>query len=505
MPNIFSVTENINSGIDIALFAILLIFTVAVSIALIWIASATMHKENKGNGPITLFSVTLVIGIIIRILLAIFIKGNRDAYSQMIGSSSDTAHLMAFGTTELYADGVNTYPISLYIIYIFAKIGSALGFSANSIGMQVMVKLPLIISDVITAILLYKLLSKFSQKFSAAALSGFFMLTPVSFIASAIWPTDIAFLLPLLVLSFYFMAVKKYFGMFAAYSAALLVSKDALYLYPVFAVYCVLAFIRACKFMRKQPKRSFKEIFADEETSPVIKVPLYFVSFLLISYVVCLPLSVGAIKANFFKWIYMIYLQPLADITFYSNNGLSIYNIFGRNFGISGVGFDTKMAVWFVVACAVIITVLIVALYWSKKNRANLICISAFVLTTIFLYFVGFAAMDMLLVFPILLFAFALIKDKRLLTVILVLSLAFVLNAAGVLAYNGEFNNSLSPVMMSSKTFLNVVNIIASILSVLTHLYLILVTLDICSGQRKTFANTESMSLGKNLKNWLAR
>ncbi len=499
MLNIFSVSDTFAT--DITMFVILIAFTLIVTVGAIWIISATMYRDVKGNGPLTIFSIALVVGIIIRVLLAVFVKGNRAAYSAVLGSQSDLGHLMSNGTRDLYANGVSTYPISLYILYIFAKLGSALGFANESVGMQIVIKLPLIISDIITAILIYKLLSGFASKYTTATIAGLFMLTPVHFIASAIWPTDIVLVLPLILAAFYFMSLKKYFGMFAAYSAALLTSKQALYLYPVFAVFVVLAFIKACKQLRFSVSHDFKELWHDADKSAVIKMPVYFLLFLLISYIICLPLTIGAINAAFFKWIFIIYLKPLADISLYANNSISIYNIFGRN----GVGFNTNMAVWFVIACAIIVTSLICFMYLGKKNRANLIAIAAFALATVYIYFIGFSTMDMLLVFPIMLLAFCLIKDKRLLTVFLIFSVAFVLNSAGVLTYLGEFNSNASTSVMNDKIFLSVINIMASIIALLAHLYMILVTLDISAGQRKTFEPIETKSFKANMKNWLAR
>lgn len=502
MHNIFSAAENGTLGTGIAMFILLIVLTLVVCVGAIWFISYTINRDDNGNSPKMIFTVSLIVGIVLRFVFAALIRGHRDSYIGLIGYNSDVFGLINYGSAELYKNGVTTYPISIYILYIFSKLGSLLGFEINSIGMQMIIKIPMIACDVLSAALIYKLFSEFSSRYTAALVSALFILIPVTFFASVIWVSDLAFVLPLIILSFYYLAVKKYFGMFAAYSAALLTSKNAIYLFPIFAVFTILTFIKACKSMRGRSfTGGFKGLWKNEEVSAVVKLPIYFVGSLIISYILCLPLTIGAIKGNFFKWFSLVYLKPLVNIPVYGTNSLSIYNVFGRN----GVGFNTNYAIWFVLACAIIITALTLSMYLGKRNRANLSLIGAFVLMTVFIYFIGFGAMDTLIVFPILLISFAFIKDKRLLTLFAIFSLAFILNAAGVMTYYGEFNNLLNTTPLGSPTFLNVINIIGSIIALLGHLYMIVVTLDISSGERRLFKNVSSKKFGENMKNWLLK
>ena len=53
--------------------------------------------------------------------------------------------------------------------------------------MALLVKLPLIIADFVSAILLYKLAAKYVNRYVGTIVSGIFLLSPVFMISSSVW------------------------------------------------------------------------------------------------------------------------------------------------------------------------------------------------------------------------------------------------------------------------------------------------------------------------------
>ena len=185
------------------------------------------------------------------------------------------------------------------------------------------------------------------------------------------------------------------------------------------------------------------------------------------------------------------------------HNSLGIFNLFMRN----GKALNSRFpSVVFAVLFGVIITGIVLLVYLSKKNRANLVFLSAYILLTLATYFVGFNEFGLLGALFLLLTAFLLIRDKRILLLFGVLSLAVTVNATAVMASAEYFNNNVAyyfsaPGYAGSELLRGgavAVTIVCSVLAVLAHLYATMVLLDISmSNKRKVLPYAENATFGK--------
>ncbi len=509
----FISNAGINSvAVDVIFAVFMILATFAVLITGAWLLIKFIGKD-KNTAPkddkifIKIMAVLLFFGVVVRVVLALCIKGYREDY-EIITSAME--HISLKGFKGYYpSDGIILYPLTLFIYALPALIANAVGLTASSFGMALLVKLPLIIADFVSAILLYKLAAKYVNRYVGTIVSGIFLLSPVFMISSSVWGSTYSLLTLGLLFCLYFMVGKNYLGLFASYTASTLIMKEALYLFPLFAVFIVYGFVKALQKASKE-KMSASEIWNDEGACQVIRTPIYLVASVVIAYLISLPTFVFDYGAGFFGWIYRFSLKPLADAAKFGYNSLGIFNIFAKNGDLLGANFPTVV---FAVIFAVIVLGITLLVYLSKKNRANLAFLSGYLIYTLATYYVDFSALTLIPVLAIFLLSFILIKDRRILQVFSFLSLTVLVNSVSVLISAGYLNNASEYLFDSSfytgTSLLNVgagmaVSIVCSVVTVLTHLYSTLILLDLAmSSRRKLLSYNNSVSMAKSFTLWM--
>lgn len=495
--------------------------TLLVLAVFVWLLVRNMHKKEtetvasdearavsavKRVDFTALLLVFLIIGLILRLIFVFAVKGYRPDNNVFIALFE---YIKNNGFVSRYytVNGTGVFPISYYI-YAFMGVFYNAGLTSTSVMTPFLLKLPLVIADLITAFILYKLAEKYVNSYVAIVVAGFVCVFPVFIFASSVWATQYALLTMFLALSLYFVARKNHVALIGCYSAALLTHKDAVYLWPLFAVFVIYSFVKAVICIRAEKIGSFVAIWKNPDTRPAFTIPVSVFGFLIISYLISLPVLIHSFGAGFFTFIYRIYLAPLGSFTNFGHNALGIFNLFMRN----GVDIGSKFPkVVFIVLFAAIVTGIVLLVYLSKKNRANLIYLAAYILLTLATYFVGFSEFSLLPVLTILLLAFLLIRDKRILMIFAILSVAIIVNASAVMASAGYYNNLsdyyvgmgdiTNPEYTGSVIFKGgvvAVGIVCSVLAVLAHLYSTIVLLDISmSNKRKLLPTKDNANFGQ--------
>lgn len=502
-----------NFATDILLVVFLLLMTIAVILLAIWLISKFINKapdaKLKGGMKFTsIIAIVAVVGVVLRILLSFMIKGYREEFNIIMKAINN---FMANGFSGFYTEnGVIMYPLTYFIYGIFGGLANIFGVVSTSIFMQFFIKLPLIICDTISIIVLYKLVRKYTNGFIACIIAGIFSLCPIFFFTSGVWGSTFSILTLGLMLTMYFLSQKKYLPLTITYALCLLTSKDAIYIFPLIAVFMSYHFIKAFITISKQKPKNLHEIMTNKEMSLSILIPLYFIGSLLMMYLLSLPMIITDYKANFFTWIYKLFLLPIVDLKYFGFNALNIFNLFGKNAALLGVEFPSAV---FAVLFGVLITAIVIIIYLSKKNRANLVLIAAYIVMTLATYFIDFRELNLVPILGLLLVSFILIKDKRILQIFGVLSFTLIFNASSVLVNAGYLNNASDALLNTSTNIfytgsiiLNgaygvTVSIICSVLNIITHLYFTKVLLDISmSNKRKLFNGGDNITFLKGIK-----
>ena len=476
MPNCFSVASTANTGVDVTIIVLMFLLTVATIATAVWLLARFINAE-KGGIVVKYVALSVAAGAVIRLLFAAFIGGNRYDFIDYNTAIDYFAENGVF--YYYYKAGVEIYPLSFYMIALFGGIGRALGLASGSAWLMFLVKIPFVVADVCSAVILYKLGKKYVNPEVGSVLAALYSLCPVFIAASGIYGSAITLVVPFVLGSFAMIVEKKHLTAIILYSVAMLTAKEALYLYPIYLIYYGYLFVRAIVASAKYRKVADKTPdVKPADTDLIYKLPLYLFGAFLFKYVISLPLIAKDYNANPFRFIYRVFLQPLASLKYFSYNGLSIYNILGKNAESINVTFP---------------------------NVAFTVCfgvplLGAYVLFTLVSYFPDSTPMSVIPMLALLILSFIYTKDRRVLQVFGVVAIACVLTSMSAMAYGGYFN------MLDLKEFTStsyvgspalssgpglVIVIFSSIISVAAHLYFTFAAFDI------TMSNNRKLLTGK--------
>ncbi len=442
-----------------------------------------------------MLAIIIVIGLLLRLVFTFVVRGERGLFNEI---SSFIAYVNQNGFISDYYSAFsvgNVYPLNYLMFSFTGLLSNAFGVSVISEIMPLFTKLPSILFDLGTAIVLFIATKKYTNEKCALIVSAFYCVFPVSVFASSVWGSTLSILAFFLVLCGAFIANKNVVGAIIAYSLALLTSSTAIYVFPVIAVYVIYTLVKACVYVHKNKPMTLKNVISCSSASAVFTVPLTIVLSIAVCYLITLPSIIGSIGANFFTYIYTFYLSPIVKIRFFGTNSLGIFNVFTRNGAVLDSSFPIII---FSILFALIITGVVLLTYLSKRNRANLIYTIAYALLTLSVYFVGFSELSLVSILPIMILAFVLIRDKRILQVTLLLFTAVIFNASFTFIKGNYFNADASIIeintLLKSGGYM-AVNIICSCIAVICHVYATLILLDVSlSGKRKLFGDSAKTS-----------
>lgn len=493
--SITSVASTTRLGGNVTFTVLMLLATVAVIFTATWLIVRFLCRE-KGKNLGRWAAAVIAVGIAVRVACGIFIGGYRNemnVYNEMLD------YFLANGVSGYYkTNGVTVFPVTFYMIALFGGLGRLLGLAAGSSVMAIFIKLPLIVADVITATLLYRIAKRYVNSEIAVVIAGVFSLCPVFFLASGAWGTELSLALPFVIAGMYMLIDKKPLLSMLFFMLSTLVTKACIYLFPLYIVYYGYKFFASIiANVKLTEKKVFSQRLNDEALCSAFKLPVFFIVTYLVKYLISLPLMLGTVGASPFRMTLLVTLEPLVSSNYFSYNGLSIFNIFGKNAVVVGNAFPQTV---FVVCFGVLLSAIVGLVYFSKRNRAVLPLIAAYISFTLTTYFVGSTAVSMLLSIVLLLFSFIYIKDVRILRVFAIASVLFTiitltvmtnagyLNAYGAASFGATYTGSAA----LSDGFGFVVLIFVSIVSVLNHIYLTLVTFDISMSNNRKLLDADA-------------
>lgn len=468
------------SASDISIIVVATVFSVLCFIGLIVLLCRFADYGGKVKNTALILAGVLVAGFALRLVFALCVRGSRADYGVFVTMIKS---LQLSGPSGYYkGDASNVlYPIVYFVYLIFGGLANAMELSSNSLGMQFMIKLPLIIADLLTAFAVFKIADKYINRATALVLAGFVCICPIFFIGSAIWCSPITFTVMFACFACYYLARKKHaatiaFAMLAAFS-----SKEGIYLFPVVFVFSVYHLVRAAINIKRDKPKGGAVLGADYRA--VIAVPVSFVLSFVAVYLLGL-IMVHSHSYNPFKYIYEFLLAPLSGWTYFTLDGLSVYSIFNRSGATAGARFPSWLFVCLFVA---IIFGVVGVVYFTKRNRATMVLLIAFSLLTMQVYYPDSTAVSMQGVLAVILAAYALNRDKRILYVLFTVGLCFAVNSLTTLGSIGQMNN-LNDYDLTAQAVggIKAVTIACSVITVIAHLYFTVVTVSVgMTGQRR--------------------
>ena len=465
------------------------------------------EKEGKKLKTWQGFLIVLGIGLLIRLLLTFFVKG---FYASFENEYSIVDHLVRNGFAGLYSnssnDLTNSSPLLMYIYFITAGLGKSMGVELNDVSMSFFVKLPYLIADVIIAVGIYRIASKHLNRYMGLILSGFFLLCPVFFVASSMWGTPYAIYAALLFFAFYYLLKRNIPLMTAFVTLSLLLIPESLYILPLFLAYMIYLFVKAIIQIVKS-KPTFDGAMGDSVMKSVVDIPVCIIISVCAIYLIALPAYFADFGPSFFEVYGQLFIKPIESINYYSANSLNIFVVFGQNY--HGLGNEFPKLIFALLFIALIVVVVLVV-FLSNKNRANLVLLGSYLLITLSTYYIGMTEWTILAALLLMILAFIVIKDKRILKVFSVFAVISLLNVLLVMLYSNNISMTVDKISESGLTFTNapagfVFSIILSVFAVITHIYYTVIMLDISMAKRRIMFTEDNLGLSfsESMGAWL--
>ncbi len=476
---------------DIIIAVFLALFAVISFVGFIVLLCRNTDNENEIKRGGLIFLGIFGFGFAIRLVFALCVRGYRADYALF---SNMFDNLKLNGLNDYYNGDASSvlYPIVYFIYLIFGGLSNVMGLSSYSLGMQFMIKLPMIAADLITALFVYKCAAKYVNKNIAAVLCAFVCICPIFFIGSSVWGTPLVFTVMFACGGCYFMARKNYIATIAFMAAAAFSSKEGIYLFPVVAVFAVWHFAKAISNIAADKPSGAKLLGNDYRAA--ITVPIGFIASIVCAYLIGLFMT-ASYNANPFVYIYEFLLYPLVGWKNFTFNGLSVYSIFNQNGAVPSARFPSWL---FACIFGAIIVAVVCVVYFTKRNRATMVMLAAYSCFTLQVYYPGSNAVGFVGVLALLVTAYALVRDKRILTVLFITGLAFTVNSITVLSNAGYLNNLGDYNFGSEETLLNggmnAVCIVCSVATLLMHLYFTVIAVGVgMTGQKRMLGHADGL------------
>ena len=438
------------------------------------------------------FLILIGLALILRVLCVFLFKGYRPDMTAAIAAMKK---VLADDIKYYSSNSVDYAPGQLYIFYLIGLITRK--FAEGGAWMVFFLKLPGLLADLGIGCVIYGFTKKFINQKTALCIAALYLLNPAVLFAFSIWGGTQAVFIFFLVLTFRYLLDKKYLKMCLAYAGAVLFSASALTVAPLIAVFLIAVFVKAASAYtdRSQLERKAPEgVLSLPKYSALWQAPVGILAFFVGLLLLCLPFTLKGIAAGgkFSLFSFCTLFKGLSlNLEFYTYNAFNVAGFMNKNTVAYAEQPKGLMIAMYFVMCAIL-----AAVYIMKRNRANLLLLSAFFYFILAYFMANANPLSAIPGLILLLFSCAAIGDRRLFGQYLILSLVCLLNISAVMI-SAQYMNSLPGYLLDKTTnaayvgavkLSNGLMIAGSALALLSFLYFMYIAMDITvANRRKVF------------------
>lgn len=422
--------------------------------------------ENK-NKFLTFISkwyplfILLFVSIVVRVVLSLLYVGNG---TDVEGASGASVRLASQGLASFFAS--SSQKVLPFYAYILWAMGGVINlFGAKGAGLYMIAKLPAIISELLTIVLIYKLANKFIGKRGAILCGALYAFIPSVLTVSSVWGAKdsitafIALMSLYLVMNPYDMKdTARYISIFVCLLIGSMTTIEFLWLVPVIGAYLVFTFIK------KKELRLTLGICAG--------------SALVLFYLLAIPTCINYISNGRVFYVFEKYFEFLfGGVRYYSKDAFNLYAIVGLNWRSV-----SKLSIIMNAVFALILFAFVIFVYFKNKSRIELILLAGFTMIGAYTF-----AIDMtpavLVIGITLVFAYSIIVNEKRTLLLSVIYFALLFLNCTVLLNNG---GALSSYIASTARFLtgDAFLIIMSVINLLTFFLFVYLVYDICINEK---------------------
>jgi Gpi18-like mannosyltransferase len=276
-------------GFSILFFVGFLVLTI-----FLWKRKVRVRKKTMKLLMLTL----AVIGLCARLAIAPWVSGHMDLTLFQNWAQSASSGFMHF-----YQNSSADYPpLYVYVLYLIGKAVTLPGLSG---GYTLLLKLPSILADVITAWLLYRIACKKGHESLGLLAAAFYVFNPAIWMDSVIWGQVDSFFTLIILLALTCLIDRRYFLSTALFAAAVMMKPQGIIFLPV------LAYV----FLKKQKKG---------------KGFLALGWYALVTALIALPFSFYANGGAL--WLVQLMKRTISEYPYASVNAFNLFSLLGENY-----------------------------------------------------------------------------------------------------------------------------------------------------------------------------
>jgi len=400
-------------------------------------------KIHPGHEKILILTL-LGVGLFLRISAATLMDGHPFDLSLFRNWATAAANNLF----QVYANSrsIDYPPLYMYVLYVVGKLA---GITALSPYFTLLLKLPSILADIATSLLIYKLARKYLATEISLLLSAFYIFNPAVLINSTFWGQVDSFFTLIVTAAVFLLSEKKFGSAVALFTAAVLMKPQGIIFLPVL----------------------FFELVRQKNLKSFVTAAVFALSTAVI---IILPFSLqqGGL------WIFKLFANTLAEYPYASVNAFNLFSLLGANYTKdTATSFLLSYHSWGFIFIAAT-TAFSWLIYIKGNSRAFAAVASLLQIAGVFTLSSRIHERYLFPAVALSILAFIYLKDKRLLLLAAGFSATVYINTHFVLYWtsSGVNSASYSPIL-----------IITSLLNVLLFGYLVKILYDIAI-KKKTCA-----------------
>jgi Gpi18-like mannosyltransferase len=372
----------------------------------------------------------LAVGFLLRIAASTLMQG----YSGDINLFRNWAETAAKGFANFYSSArqADYPPLYIYVLGLIGKIASVSSINPYYI---LLLKIPSILADVITAYFIYKLGKKYLNSVISILLGAFYIFNPAIFIDSTFWGQVDSFFTLLIVIALYLLAEKKYVLSSGMFAVAILMKPQGIIFLPILFI----------ELVRQKKLKNF--IYAG-------------VSALITVLIIIIPFSLNTQNP---LWIINLYIKTISEYQYASVNAFNFFGLIGGNYK----DYNNElflMSYHTIGMIFIIITTLIGWFIYIKGNdRKYISAIALLQIAGVFTFSVGMHERYLFPAVAIAILALIYLKDRRFLILAIGFSITNYINISTILF---RTNNSIFNYCLEVTSVLNIL-LVAYLLKIL--------------------------------------
>ncbi|MCH3964398.1 MAG: hypothetical protein LKE46_08970 [Clostridium sp.] len=399
---------------------------------------------ENGNRKIVIFSI-LIIGLLLRLILSTVVEG----YSGDISLFRNWASNAANNFPQFYENSRSSDypPLYIYILFIIGKICS---IGSLSTYYTLILKVPSIAADILTAYLIYRLAKKHLPFEMSLLMILLYTFNPAVFIDSALWGQVDSFFTLLVVLSIYMICSGKPVFSSMLFTCSILMKPQGIIFLPVLFFELV---------RRKKPVLFIKSVISALATAAVIVLPFSY--------------NKG------FLWILNLYSKAISEYPYASVNGFNFFNLIGGNYKqSSNTFFLLSYGTWGMIAI-IAVTLFSWFVYVKSRNKIFALAAALIQIAGVFTFSTGMHERYLFPALALSILCCACLKDRRFFILCMGYTITIYANVYSVLfGGSGGMN-------MTSGTH-SILSDGISLINIILFIYLIKISVDMVKSNKLT-------------------